>query len=47
MQLAEKTVISRKAIGRWERDRTVPTGAEWRRVAAVLGIPEMPPVVRN
>jgi len=41
-QLAHKTAIPRKSLGRWERGRAVPSSEEWRKVAAVLGIRETP-----
>jgi len=35
-QLAQATGISRYWLGRWERDRAMPTDAEWLVLATVL-----------
>jgi DNA-binding transcriptional regulator YiaG len=39
-QLAQKAAIPRKMLGRWERNRSVPTSAEWRTLAEILNLPE-------
>ena len=35
-ELAEKSGIPRKWIGRWERDLAIPSAGEWEKLAAVM-----------
>jgi DNA-binding transcriptional regulator YiaG len=40
-QLAAVSGIRRKWLGRWERDRALPTQAEWDILAGVMSLPFM------
>jgi len=44
-KLAEKTGIHRQWLGRWERNRALPTQVEWTQLRTVLPLPATPKFV--